>query len=340
MHQGMQVRSFFALVLLTAFIAACGAGATPTATLEPSTPTPLPPAPTPTPPAPTPKPPPTPTPKPEMKLPGADGQAVLDYVLKQAPYTNWGTWPTDKWNDFSQFLVSGEPHGSVVRIFVNDVALQAAAAPGFDGVLPPGSVVVKENYTGADPNDPGQLAALTIMTKVEGFNPDANDWFWLKARGDGGAIDKEGAVDGCIACHGQPNNHDYLLRYGFGEEPAVPTLRSEEAGESMDMGQDEGESMGDPAAGQAVAQEAGCLGCHSIDGSIIVGPSWKGLWGKTEALEGGETVVVNADYIRESIRNPSAKIVAGFPNVMPPDIGDNLSDEDIANIIAYIQSLQ
>jgi hypothetical protein len=80
---------------------------------------------------------------------------------------------------------------------------------------------------GSDPDNPGQLAALTIMYKVEGFNPEANDWFWVKAAADGSEIEKEGAVGGCIGCHSQPNNADYLLRYAFGEEPAVPSLRPE-----------------------------------------------------------------------------------------------------------------
>ena len=44
---------------------------------------------------------------------------------------------------------------------------------------------------GTDPNEPGELTALTIMYKVDGFNAEANDWFWVKAAGDGSAIDAE-----------------------------------------------------------------------------------------------------------------------------------------------------
>ncbi len=166
---------------------------------------------------------PTATAEPTVALPGAAGVEVVEYVMDANPYQDWKTWPADEWNDFDQFLKSGEPHGKVVRIFVNDVALEAAAASGFTGTLPPGSMVMKENYMGTDPNEPGELAALTIMYKVEGFNAEANDWFWVKAAGDGSAIDAEGAVGGCIGCHSQPNNRDFLLRYGFGEEPAVPS---------------------------------------------------------------------------------------------------------------------
>ena len=169
--------------------------------------------------------PPTATPEPE--LPEAVGAAVVEHVLHTDPYDGWGTWQGDEWNNFDAFLKSGEPHGAVVRIFANDVALEAAAAPGFGGTLPAGSIVLKENYMGTDPAEPGELAALTIMYKVEGLNPDANDWFWVKAAGDGSKIDAEGAVGGCIGCHSQPKNADFLLRYAFGKEPAITSLSAE-----------------------------------------------------------------------------------------------------------------
>ncbi len=155
-------------------------------------------------------------------MPEATGDSIVEYVTATNDYSAWGTWPTDEWNDFSNYLVSGEPHGNVVRIFVNDVALEAAADPAFAGALPAGSMIVKENYMSTDPAEPGDVAALTVMYKVDGFNPDANDWYWVKSAEGKSGVAKEGAVGGCIGCHGQANNHDYLLRYGFGEEPAVP----------------------------------------------------------------------------------------------------------------------
>ena len=155
-------------------------------------------------------------------LPAADGNDVMDYVLDTSPYTDWGTWPSDQWNNFNTNLASGAPHGQVVRIYVNDIALDAADS--FDGDLPEGSMIVKENYVGTDPDNPGDLDAVTIMYKVDGFNPDAGDWFWVKAKPSGEQIDAEGAVDGCIGCHSQQGNDDFVLRYGFGSEPAVTSL--------------------------------------------------------------------------------------------------------------------
>ena len=149
----------------------------------------------------------------------------MDYVLETNPYTEWGTWPSDQWNNFNVNLVSGPPHGNVVRIYVNNIALDAADS--FDGSLPEGSMIVKENYVGTDPDNPGELDAVTIMYKMEGFNPDSGDWFWVKAKPDGSQIDAEGAVDGCIGCHSQAGNDDYVLRYGFGSEPAVISIEEE-----------------------------------------------------------------------------------------------------------------
>ena len=94
---------------------------------------------------------------------------------------------------------------------------------------------------------------------------------------------------------------------------------------------------GDAAAGQQIYQ-ANCATCHSVDGSVLVGPSWQGLYGSEIELEGGETVTADDAYITESIRQPGAKIHTGFPNVMPPFA--NFSDEQINNVIAYIKTLE
>ena len=100
-------------------------------------------------------------------------------------------------------------------------------------------------------------------------------------------------------------------------------------------------NQSDVECGQQWAQQFGCAACHSTDGSIIVGPSWQGIFGETVTLADGSTVTVDSGYIHESIIDPNAKIVQGFnPDVMPKDFGDKLTDQQIEQIIAYIQSLQ
>ena len=93
--------------------------------------------------------------------------------------------------------------------------------------------------------------------------------------------------------------------------------------------------------GKSLYQNRGCAGCHSNDGSSRVGPTFKNLYGKAAGehpLEGGESVAVDENYIRESILYPKAKIVKGYPAVMPSYKGQ-LSDDDIASIIAYQKSI-
>lgn len=92
--------------------------------------------------------------------------------------------------------------------------------------------------------------------------------------------------------------------------------------------------------GQALAQQNGCLGCHSTDGTRRVGPSLKGLIGtERSVVKGGETVTMMADteYLIRAIREPGAEISEGYPAAMPPYPG--LSDDDISAIQAWMESL-
>lgn len=93
-------------------------------------------------------------------------------------------------------------------------------------------------------------------------------------------------------------------------------------------------------AGHDIAEINGCLGCHSVDGSIITGPSWLGLFGETVQLADGSMVVADEAYVINSILNPGEQIVAGFEDVsMPANFGAVLSEEDLEALVAYIASL-
>lgn len=117
---------------------------------------------------------------------------------------------------------------------------------------------------------------------------------------------------------------------GTATEAAEPTEAED------DNGDDEGE--GDAAAGEQVAN-ANCRTCHSIDGSQLVGPSWKGLYGHEVELESGEKVTADDTYIRNSIIAPNDQVVKGFPAAMPTFQGV-LTDQQITDLIAYIRTLQ
>ncbi len=90
--------------------------------------------------------------------------------------------------------------------------------------------------------------------------------------------------------------------------------------------------------GEKIYKEKACNACHSVDGSVLVGPSFKGVIGRTQEMEDGSTVTVDENYIRESILEPQARVVKGFQPVMPSFKGI-LSDEDITALIAYFKTL-
>ncbi len=95
----------------------------------------------------------------------------------------------------------------------------------------------------------------------------------------------------------------------------------------------------DPKRGEKLYNELGCKACHSIDGREEIGPTWKGLWGSQVKLSDGTTVVADEAYIIESIRQPQAKIVAGFEQQAMPAF-TTLTDAQIADLIAFIQTLK
>lgn len=91
--------------------------------------------------------------------------------------------------------------------------------------------------------------------------------------------------------------------------------------------------------GETLAKTYGCLGCHSTDGSAMVGPTFRGLSGRQVELEGGGKVAADEAYLRESINRPREKVVKGFPNIMPEYKG-KISEEDLSAIIVYIKTLK
>ena len=91
------------------------------------------------------------------------------------------------------------------------------------------------------------------------------------------------------------------------------------------------------ARGEQLVLDYGCVACHSTDGTVLVGPSWQGIYGSSEALEDGGSATVDDDYIRESILEPNLKLVQGFGELMPV-LG--VTDEEIDSIIEYIKTLR
>jgi len=94
-----------------------------------------------------------------------------------------------------------------------------------------------------------------------------------------------------------------------------------------------------PQMGALLYQTKGCATCHSIDGTRGTGPSWKGVYGSSQPLSDGTSVMADDNYIRESILVPGAKVVKGYDNVMPVFQG-LLRDREVNALIAYIKTLK
>ena len=137
----------------------------------------------------------------ERELPDTTSASVIAY-LDEADYQN-----NDDWSLFpgsTEMYAGTDPHGMLLTTYVNSAAFNAIEA---GETTPSGSILVKENYS-----PEGNLGAITVMYKVSGYNPDHDDWYWLKELADG-TVEKEGMVMGCQECHQDVS--DYI----FGPQP-------------------------------------------------------------------------------------------------------------------------
>ncbi|MDH3944028.1 MAG: cytochrome c oxidase subunit II [Anaerolineae bacterium] len=90
--------------------------------------------------------------------------------------------------------------------------------------------------------------------------------------------------------------------------------------------------------GQKLAIEF-CTGCHLLDGTAVIAPSWVGVFGSTETMDDGTTILVDEAYLYESIVDPLAHIVEGYLEIMPQTFGEQLTEQQIEELIAFIMSL-
>ncbi|MDX2474762.1 MAG: cytochrome c oxidase subunit II [Candidatus Krumholzibacteria bacterium] len=103
-----------------------------------------------------------------------------------------------------------------------------------------------------------------------------------------------------------------------------------------------GVDPGPPEGAQLLAIK-GCTACHSLDGSKLIGPSFKGAYGRTETVltDGvAREIVVDDDYIRKSMLEPDADLVEGYPKGLMPPQGTLLKDADIDAIIEVLKELK
>jgi len=133
------------------------------------------------------------------QMPGPDPDQLWRHITIDSPYTKWSFWP-----DHQGMQPGRAPHGPLHKVYVNDRALNSDRPP-----LQYGSIQVKENYSKAK-----ELKAVTVMYKINGYNPKDGDWFWVKYSLDGKAA-KFGMPKGCIGCHGTRVKNDFVLVHEF-----------------------------------------------------------------------------------------------------------------------------
>ena len=90
------------------------------------------------------------------------------------------------------------------------------------------------------------------------------------------------------------------------------------------------------ANGLKLAQQSGCASCHGSDFGGGTGPTWQGIIGQQVAFKGGESGVVDREYLVESIKYPDKKKRVGYSVIMPYN---NLTDAEISDVVDYIEAL-
>ena len=93
------------------------------------------------------------------------------------------------------------------------------------------------------------------------------------------------------------------------------------------------------ARGEVLAEGQGCLQCHTIDGQLASGPSWKGVAGSTRPLVSGEEVLADDAYLFSSIVDPHSQVVEGYEPIMPEFYAQQLDEQQINDLVEYVKSL-
>lgn len=93
--------------------------------------------------------------------------------------------------------------------------------------------------------------------------------------------------------------------------------------------------------GLTLINKNGCLTCHSLDGSRIVGPSFKGLYGRKTVVvtaAGDKEIVADADYIKRSVYDPNVEVVKGYNQGLMQSYQGKISPEELDKIVDYFKS--
>lgn len=157
----------------------------------------------------------------------------------------------------------------------------------------------------------------------EDMVPGKNNFLWFEAT-------REGRFDVLCAEYCGLMHSKMLSTVRVMNEPEFAVWYAEEV--------DTGEH-----AGFVLLRNNACISCHSLDGTRVVGPSFKGIYGRKEKVETNgvlREIVVDDDYIMRSIYEPNADLVEGYAANLMISYKDILSPEQVAEIIDYLKTLE
>jgi cytochrome c oxidase subunit II len=140
-----------------------------------------------------------------------------------------------------------------------------------------------------------------------------------------------------------PGEHDLLCTQycGTGHSSMLARVRvlpERDYNDWLQQGGGGGQGMSLAEYGKQLYGSKACVTCHRVDGVASTGPSFKDVFGESITLAGGAHVKADENYLRESILDPQAKIVAGYQPVMPTYKGI-LDNRQVDALVAYIKSL-
>lgn len=130
--------------------------------------------------------------------PEANAASVVDYLVATSDYRQWPFYP-----DKGVLYPGKHPHGALLITYVSPETLIALQKK--QSRLPNGSIIVKENY-----DLQKKLQTTTVMYRLDGYNPEGGDWFWLKYAPDQ-TILEEGKAEDCIKCHRVVKDNDWIF---------------------------------------------------------------------------------------------------------------------------------
>lgn len=188
-------------------------------------------------------------------------------------------------------------------------------------VVPRGEAVVLDLYS------PDVLHSLYIpaFRIKEDVVPAINNKMWFEAY-------EEGEYD-ILCAEYCGERHSYML-----SKVKVVSPEAYEEWYAEDM------SGANPVeAGLQILTANGCIACHSLDGTRLVGPSFKGLYGaeRTVVLEDGSktTMIADEEYLKRAIYDPNVELVDTYPKVMI-SYKQTISEEQLKQINAYLESIK